>query len=320
MIIRAAPPAAGKGGPATARGLTSVRRLARRLVPWSIRRWRGRTTPWLIAVQRVDDPLEHRWTDDSRLVLTREELRRLGVTFIADPFAVRVNDEWFLFFEQMRKGASRGEIAMARSSDLRTWQYSGVVLSEPFHLSYPYVFESGGAFYLVPEATDSGTVRIYRSLDPAQGTWDLAGVLLEGGQFKDSTIVLHDGIHYLFTETSMGTNDELRLYWAEQLIGPWREHPASPVVSKDADAARPGGRPLHIDGRLVRFAQRCSRKYGEGLGAHAITQLTPTTYTEEPLVDWLLSGSGNGWNAAAMHHLDAHRDNDGWVLFVDGHK
>jgi len=92
------------------------------------------------------------------------------------------------------------------------------------------------------------------------------------------------------------------------------------VVTADADAARPGGRPIRIDGQLVRFAQRCSRRYGEGLAAHAITQLTPATYAEELLVDRVLAGSGHGWNAAAMHHLDAHRDRDGWVLFADGHK
>lgn len=320
MISRAAPLAGGKGEQAPRAAFTSARRLARRLTPWSIRRWKGRTTPWLIAVQQVGDPLQHRWTDECRLVLTPGELNRRRVTFVADPFALHVDNTWFLFFEQMRRGTSRAEIAMATSSDSQSWDYRGVVLSEPFHLSYPYVFESDGAFYLVPEATDSGTVRIYRSRDLADGRWDLVGALLEGATFKDSTIVMHDGLYYLFTETSRGTNDELRLFWAEKLLGSWREHPASPVVTNNADAARPGGRPIHLDGRLVRFAQRCSRRYGEGLAAYAITQLTPATYTEEPLMDWVLAGSGNGWNAAAMHHLDAHRDNNGWVVFADGHR
>jgi len=212
MIVRPAPPAASDGDATLARGLTAARRLARRFVPWSIRRWKGRTTPWLIAVQQVGDPLKHRWTDESQLVLTPEELNQLGLAFVADPFALHVDNQWFLFFEQMRRGSSRAEIAMATSSDLRTWHYCGVVLSERFHLSYPYVFESGGAFYLVPEATDSGSVRIYRSSDLAGGKWDLVGALLEGAAFKDSTVVSHEGLYYLFTETSKGTNDEFQLF------------------------------------------------------------------------------------------------------------
>ncbi|NLG19195.1 MAG: hypothetical protein GX556_17870, partial [Fibrobacter sp.] len=46
------------------------------------------------------------------------------------------------------------------------------------------------------------------------------------------------------------------------------------------------------------------------------------TYKEEP---WegnpLLEGSGKGWNAERMHHVDLHRTGEkSWVASVDGWK
>jgi hypothetical protein len=38
-------------------------------------------------------------------------------------------------------GEQEGEIGLATSEDGLKWDYKQVVLNEPFHLSYPYVFE-----------------------------------------------------------------------------------------------------------------------------------------------------------------------------------
>ena len=55
----------------------------------------------------------------------------------------------------------RGEIAHATSRDGAAWTYRSVVLREPFHLSYPQVFEWDGAIYMVPESRQDAAVHLY---------------------------------------------------------------------------------------------------------------------------------------------------------------
>lgn len=47
---------------------------------------------------------------------------------------------WYMFFEVMNQDSDRGEIGLALSDDGIHWEYSQIVLVEPFHLSYPHVF------------------------------------------------------------------------------------------------------------------------------------------------------------------------------------
>lgn len=296
-----------------------LRQLGRRVLPAAVRRRLAGSPRWQIAVQRVTDPASCD-PDRTDLVFSEEALDDLGLEFVADPFAVQRDGVWHLFFEQVRKGATRGEIGTAWSRDLLTWTYTGVVLAEPFHLSYPHVVVVGEETFMIPEASETGSVRMYRAVS-FPDRWELVDVILEGHAFKDSTLQENDGSYFLFTETSVRhTHDELRLYVAADVRGPWAEHPASPVVVDNVDAARPAGRVHRIDGTLLRFSQCCGRRYGGGVQGHVIDRLSPTEFRESSLHRRVLEPSGVGWNAGASHHVDAHRVDDGWIRFVDGHR
>ena len=94
-------------------------------------------------------------------VLTRHEVTDIQAAFVADPFLIREGDSWWMFMEVMNAETGRGEIALARSYDGVEWSYEGVVLREPFHLSYPYVFARDGQHYMIPETLAAGAVRLY---------------------------------------------------------------------------------------------------------------------------------------------------------------
>ncbi len=50
-----------------------------------------------------------------------------------------------LFFETKTIANMQGDIAVAESRDGgASWQYLGIALDEPWHLSYPYIFEHEG--------------------------------------------------------------------------------------------------------------------------------------------------------------------------------
>ena len=82
-------------------------------------------------------------------VLTAADVTDAYASFVADPFLFFENNVWYMFFEVYRPGFD-GAIAFATSADGLTWSYQGLVLDEPFHLSYPLVFKYGNSHYMVP--------------------------------------------------------------------------------------------------------------------------------------------------------------------------
>ena len=276
---------------------------------------------WSIGIYTGDSPLDLAPAENAaNPVLTREHVTDTSARFVADPFMLKVDQTWHMFFEVMSRRTHRGEIGLATSPDGLNWKYRQIVLAEAFHLSYPYVFEWQGSYYMIPETHKAGAVRLYRAARfPTQ--WSFVADLLSGHSFGDSSPFRFGDKWWLFTETNPTYNfDTLRLYYADDLSGPWIEHRRSPIVEGDARIARPGGRVLVTGERIIRYAQDCYPVYGSRVGAFEITELTTTTYREQTASERpVLAASGSGWNASGMHHVDAHcLDSGRWIACVDG--
>jgi hypothetical protein len=238
----------------------------------------------------------------------------VAARFVADPFMIRAGAGWHMFFEVMPAAQRKGAIGHATSPDGFTWAYDRLVLAEAFHLSYPCVIEADGAFYLVPESHEAGAIRLYRA-EAFPYRWAAMATLAEG-DWVEPTLFPWDGRWWLLAATPARHATELHLFEAAELTGPWREHPMSPLVRDDPAAARPGGRVIAHGGTLLRFAQDCSRRYGERVRAFEIVELTRRRYRERA-VD--VSLAAEAWNAARTHHVDAHELGDGqWIACVDG--
>jgi len=276
---------------------------------------------WSIGIYVGESPLKLAPPENAQNpVLTRDHVSDVPAVFVADPFLLQVRRTWHMFFEVLNWRADKGEIGLATSENGLNWTYRQIVLSEPFHLSYPYVFEWAGDFYMIPECHQTGSIRLYRAPQfPTQ--WSLEVTLLRGPYFADPSIFrLHDK-WWLFVETNPDQkHDTLRLYYADDLRGPWFEHPKSPVVEANPRVSRPGGRVLALGDTVIRYAQDCYPRYGTRLRAFEVTDLTTTRYHEREVQESpVLSPSGAGWNACGMHHIDPHRLADGkWIASVDG--
>jgi hypothetical protein len=279
--------------------------------------WVGYDQGWSIGVMIGASPLALREpADRPNPVLTAADIPGRPCRFIADPFLARLDDEWLMFFEALERGENKGVIGLARSGDGRAWAFDSIVLSEPFHLSYPFVIEHDSAWWMVPEAAESGSIRLYRAVRFPQA-WTFEGTLLEE-PLLDPTLVHRDGRWWLFASEGHST---LRLFMAESLRGPFVEHPRSPVVRNDARHARPAGRMIEWSGSLYRLAQDDAAVYGRAVRAFRILELTSETYDEEPASEGSILGPGDSgsWNALGMHHMDAARQQDGsWLAVVDG--
>lgn len=277
---------------------------------------------WAIGIYTGDSPLRLAPADGlHNPVITHRDVTDVPALFVADPFMVRRGGSWFMFFEVLNAETGRGQIGLAESADGRAWRYRRIVLSEPFHLSYPHVFEFDGEHYMIPETLEPGRVALYRARHFPED-WERAATLLDGVRCADPTVFRHAGRWWMYACTAPGEHDTLSLYHADKLNGSWSEHARSPVVAGDARRARPAGRVVSHGNRLIRFAQDCSPIYGTQVRAFALSSLTAEDYREEELPESPVLrpvAGGRAWNDCRMHHIDAHPLGDGrWIACVDG--
>ena len=252
-------------------------------------------------------------------VITGRDITDIPAAFVADPFMCSNDKRWYMFFEVMNGLSWKGEIGLATSTNGTRWNYHGIVLREPYHLSYPYVFEWQGDYYMIPEGANSGSVKLYRA-NPFPHAWACAAVLLEGANFLDPSIFRWHDRWWLFVATGNVRAPSLRLFMSDEFVGPWCEHPLSPIIQESSVISRPAGRVVIANDAPIRFAQEVFPVYGKQIRAFEISLLSSSTYEEREVQSGPVLGPQNAeWNSGGMHHIDAHRLNDGsWLACVDG--
>lgn len=205
---------------------------------------------------------------------------------VADPFLFVHNDTLFLFYES--KGlCTPGIIKMTCTKDLVQWSEPVTVLKENFHLSYPYVFQDADTVYMVPETGADGSVRIYEAVDANLTCWEFKKKLLIQPNnreikmsYADSSVCKKDNIFYLMTtlQYADGVNT-LELYYSDSLLGEYKAHPCSPIV-RSRQLGRNAGCLQLIEGKLYRYSQDCTLRYGDNVNVSEVVELSPVTYKE----------------------------------------
>jgi hypothetical protein len=257
-------------------------------------------------------------------VLTRSMVTDRNANFVADPFLFRGNNVWYMFFE-VETDQYGEEIGVANSTDGFHWTYMQIVLSDSqFRLSFPQVYEDNGTYYMVPDC-DSDSVRLYTTTNFPYG-WTFVSTLVTDAQrpvnpwggFADPSLFYFNGYWWMFV--SDWSNSNCYLYYSQSLTSGWVQHPMSPIVSKDASRARPAGRTiLYNGGVILRFVQKCDVSYGEEVRAYQVDTLTTTNFAEHEIPESpLLSASGTGWNAQAMHTFGLWWTGTNWIVSTDG--
>jgi hypothetical protein len=202
--------------------------------------------------------------------------------FQADPFIIHENGRDYCFIEQLDYRKGKGVLS-AYDITGETPIHLGVVLEEPFHLSYPFLFRYNEAIYLCPETSASREIRLYKAIDFPM-VWKLEKILIRDIAAVDSMLFEHGGIWWLLTNIdSTNSNEfssELYLFSATQPItDDWRPHPMNPIVF-DAHVARNGGL-IQRDGMIYRVAQQMEFfRYGTGTTVFQIDRLSLTDYNE----------------------------------------
>jgi len=281
--------------------------------------WAEAQHRWAIGIYTGSSPLcLSSPRDIQNPVLTYKDVTDARAAFLADPFIAFNAGLWHMFFEVANAESDKGEIGLATSPDGLRWNYRQIVLTEPYHLSYPYIFHWEGDHYMIPETLTANAIRLYKA-DSFPTRWSCVGTLLSV-RGADPSLLRFNDLWWLFVCAPAARSDTLRLYYSQDLMGAWQEHPCSPIIEGDARIARPAGRVTLWDDRLIRFTQDCQTHYGAQVRAFEITLLTPKSYSEkEAEVSPVLSAATDGWNSLGMHHVDPYLTKDGvWTACVDG--
>ncbi len=208
-----------------------------------------------------------------------------GSKFWADPFVVEQEGNRFIFFEEGESDTGKGRIAVLQIDPSGRCGPPQTILDRPYHLSYPFILENNGEYFLIPESSANKTVELYRCRQfPHQ--WEFETYLLRDIVLEDSTLFFHEGIWWLFAssrvERSNTSNDQLVIFYSPNLVsGDWTAHPCNPVVT-DVSNCRPAGKIFSIGGKIFRPAQNnASRQYGYSIQINEIELLTKTAYQEK---------------------------------------
>ena len=199
--------------------------------------------------------------------------------FWADPFPVKFQGKYFLFFEEYPYKERKAYISVMELN--QSGPTAPVpVLKRDYHLSYPFVFHWNNRYFMVPETAANRTIELY-TCESFPEHWKLDAILFENVPAKDATLFEIDGLWWMFVGIAdTDSSDELHIFYSPTPLGPWKPHKKNPVKS-DVRNSRPAGRPFYWNGDLYRPAQDSSNCYGYGITINGVVRLSPTEFVEQ---------------------------------------
>jgi hypothetical protein len=203
-------------------------------------------------------------------------------SFLADPCVVTQNGQAYIFCEEYAAHADRGRIAAIELKHGIAASKPRAVIVEPYHLSFPQLFQHGGSFYCMAETAGVQTLDLYRAIEfPYR--WTKVHTLMRNVRAVDTTLLHFNDKWWLFCTSGKGPRQgdysHLHIWFADDLFGSWTPHARNPVKI-DARSSRPAGAFFTHDGQLYRPTQDCSRTYGGAIRINRIDKLSETEFEE----------------------------------------
>jgi hypothetical protein len=201
--------------------------------------------------------------------------------FFADPFILNVTDNAIeVLVEEYMYSEQKGRIT-ALTIDRKNYTLFDhkVLLDLETHLSFPFIFRENNRIYVIPENCRSGALSIYE-YNTITKNLEFRKVLITS-PLVDPVIVKHEGLYYLLcTRKDKNENEDLYIYYSNDLMGDYREVSLNPVKS-DVNSTRSASDFFINNGSLYRFAQKNQNFYGEGLSINKVIVMTKEHYEEQ---------------------------------------
>lgn len=245
-----------------------------------------------------------------------KELKPPSDKFWADPFVIKENSRFYLFFEEFDRKENIGYIVSSELNSKGSISKPEIILKKDYHLSYPSIFKHDEYYYMVPESYQNKTISLYKGVN-FPNEWEFECNLIENIEASDSSLFFYNNIWYLFTtQRSKLTDDysdwnELHIYYSDRLEGRWMPHLLNPIYT-GLENSRMAGSIFERDCKLYRPAQDNRKRYGHGIIINRIEELTPASFKEIKAVEYYPL---NKW-MHGCHHIDAVEG----LTVIDGEK
>lgn len=204
--------------------------------------------------------------------------------YLADPFLISFRHETYCFVEDFGFSEEKGCISVYKFAD-NFYERIGKAIVEPFHMSFPYVFEYQDKIYMCPETHERREIRVYECEEfPLK--WKLKSILMSNISAADTMIFRQNGLWWMFTNTdTLGDGDhssELSIFYSEDpLSNNWKSHRKNPIFV-DSTKSRNAGILCGDDGIRYRVSQRQGFDfYGKATAINRIITLNENDYSEE---------------------------------------
>ena len=181
-------------------------------------------------------------------------------SWAADPFPFEYKGELYIFAELYQYSNRKGSIGYTKKTKngFSPWK---IIISEPYHLSFPNTFERNGRIYMCPEAHESGQLYLYQCVD-FPDKWVKCAPIAKG-DFNDTIFYSKSEMLYALTYHFQKQDHRYGIYQLTDntLI------PMSSVCSLSDDYCRPAGNIFYdlCEKKEVLVSQIGVPKYGSGI-------------------------------------------------------
>jgi len=255
-----------------------------------------RAEKWNIG--RVSQPIEELVSNPLKRIKWLNEAP--SSKYYADPFAWN-NKEILLELFDYKSG--KGSLKKLDTNSGKITDF----LDDPTHFSYPFSISESGKRYILPEKYKSKQLHLYE-VDSKLNI--IEKKLLLEGPWIDPTLFEKEGTWWLTCMHKSSPKENLYLFYASSIEGPYTPHLLNPVLT-DIRSARPAGTPFLVNGKIIRPTQNCSKTYGGSIVLKQIEILSPTEF-EESFVTEILPVKGRF--SEGLHTLSKANDE----ILVDG--
>lgn len=249
---------------------------------------------YAIAVRKRENSNDYFWEHDD-FVFHEFRIKCDSRYWLADPFVIEKNGKTYIFYEAFDRITKKGKIGYSVFKSHNDIANVKIVINEPYHLSFPNVFNHRGHIYIMPETCERRTVQLYKAIDFPK-KWKLDRVLLND-IFSCDTILAEDSIDkYLITSEMYHSEaempvDNFQSCWVKNV----RYKLSSELMVKDKGALiaegdygiRNGGACFDKDGEYFRVGQDCvKRQYGRGIVIFKVEKIKPYQEKEYYSIDF----------------------------------
>lgn len=198
----------------------------------------------------------------------------------ADPFIITVGAEDYLFFEMFDRFKGKGVIGyrvIDKNGKIGKMQKA---YESKHHLSFPFVFEHEGDYYMMPESSYDRNLTLLKAKHfPDQ--WEVVKIWFSGEKVCDSVMFEKDGDVFLLTQPIEYPYTHARLNLYQLVNNNWVPCEGNPVIDNSSCARMAGAIVFHKNQR-IRPAQNC-RIYGDSVYFCVINEVSHKGYSESEI-------------------------------------